>query len=84
MIYICIKFRESILNGLRVMKSSILIITKVHNAVYIARRVIVFVFCTSSFHGLHLSKVRKNILNGLKVMERTQFQDLYLQRGIIP
>ena len=53
---------------------SILIITKETNSVNIAHRVIAFVPCTSSDHGLYLYQVSCNILNGFRAMERTRFQ----------
>ena len=53
---------------------SIYIITNGHNSVKIARGVTVLVFCTSSEYGLLCTKFGENILNGLRVMERTRFQ----------
>ena len=67
MVYSCVKFRENILNGFRIISyrantASILIVTNGHNSVNIAHGVIVLVFCISSDHGLHLYQVSRKYL----------------------
>ena len=60
-----------------------LIITMGHNSINIARGVEVPVLSTSSEHDLHEYQVSRKYLNGLRIMERTQFLYLLLQRGVI-
>ena len=75
MFYDYTKFPENItVLELRVDTISIRIKLKAHSSVNIAYSVIILVLCTSYNHGLHFTKFRENILNGFRVMERTQFQ----------
>ena len=64
MVYIYDRFRENILDSLRVMAISLLIHIKGHNSLNITCRAIVLVICTLSNHDLHLFQVCENISNG--------------------
>ena len=50
-------------------------ISKGHNSVFL---------CTSSDDGYICTKFHENILEGIKVIEQTQFSKEKFQRGIIP
>ena len=74
MVYICIKFGENILNGLKsfgVDMISILIITKGYNSVNIARGVTVLVLCSSSDHGIRIIYIYISTL-GYFISHRTE------------
>ena len=82
MIYICTRFTRKYLErfqGYGAYTISILIITTGHYSVIIVHGVTVLALCTSSDHGLYLYQVLKNILNGLRVMERTDFNTNYYE-----
>ena len=76
MIYICTKLRENISNGKSYESDMILILifTKGHNFVNIARTVIILVFAHRLSMIYICTKFRENILNGLRVTEWTRFQ----------
>ena len=87
MIYICAKFHEIILNGIRVIERTRFLygkITKGNNAaknvggvtVFIPAHRLVMLYICAKFHEI--------ILRGIKVIERTRFLYGKLQRGIIP
>ena len=61
---------------------SVLIITMGRKSLKIVSRITVLVLCTLSNHGLHLYQI--SLKCGFRVMEGIQFQQLLLQRGIIP
>ena len=75
MIYICTKLRENISNGKSYGSDMILILifTKGHNFVNIARTVIILVFAHRLIMVYICTKFRENILNGSRVMERIRF-----------
>ena len=54
--------------------TSILVISKGHNSVNIARRVIILLSIYRLIMVYILTKFRYNILNRFRVMERTRFQ----------
>ena len=59
-IYICTKFHENILNGIKVIERtrfSIAKISKGHNSVKNVGGVMVLFLCTSSNNGLYLNRV---------------------------
>ena len=61
MVYICIRFRENILNGFRVMERTQL----GHDSVNITCKVIVLVLCTLSNPGPCCSKLTTSLVNVL-------------------
>ena len=63
---------------------SILIITKGHSSVNIARGVTVLVLCTSSNHGLHLYQVCCKYLGQFKSYGADTISILIITKGIIP
>ena len=72
-VYICTKFHENILNGIKVNTDfHVGKISKEHNSINIGRVMILFL-CTLSDGGVYLYKVHENILDGIKVIEQTGF-----------
>ena len=60
---------------------SILIITKVHNSLNIAHRVIVLVLCTSPYHGLNMYRVREKYLKRFKSYGVDMISILIITKG---
>ena len=76
MLYISTSFCEIISYGIKVIKQtqfSLLKITKGNNSAKNVGVVTVVKLCTSSGHAFVCAKFREIILNGIKVIERTQF-----------
>ena len=83
MIYICTKFHEIIFVNYRADTIFILIISKGHNSAKNVSGVMVLFLCTSSGDTLYLYQFHENILDSIKVIERTRFSFEKLQRGIL-
>ena len=76
-VYICTKFHENILNGIKVRADMIFMgkISKGHNSISSAHHLMMVYICT---------KFHENILEGIKIIEQTRFSKEKFQRGIIP
>ena len=85
-VYIGTKSHENILGGINLYSGHNFIakISKGHNSVKNADRFTVLFLCRSSDRGLHFYKFHENILDGIKVIERTRFSSENFQRAIIP
>ena len=76
--YICVNCRENITDDIGVMERTRVLgrngcvqSSKGNNFISKQSRVMVRVFCTSSYSALHWCEFRENISNGIRVMERT-------------
>ena len=71
MVFICINFRENIVNGFRGMENTqFQCYYKGHNSVKIVRGVIVLVLCILSNHGLHMNQLKHKYIEWYKSCER--------------
>ena len=69
-VFICINFRENIMNGFRVMeRTQFQCYYKGHKSVKIVRGVIVLVLCILSNHGLHMYQVKHKYIEWYKSCE---------------
>ena len=77
MLYICAKFLDIILNGIKVIERTRFLYGKLQMGIIPQRNVggvTVVYLCTSSGHALYIStKFCERISNGIKVIERTRF-----------
>ena len=88
MLYICAKFHEIILNGIKVIERTRFLYGKLQRGIILQKNVggvtVVYLCCTSSVMPYISTKFCDIISNGIKVIERTRFLYGTLQRGIIP
>ena len=87
MVYICTKYHENILDGMEVIEPTRFSLQKFQRGIIPLKMQMFLRFFFSAHHlrVIYISTMfNENILDGIKVIERTRFSSEKFQRGIVP